>query len=592
MDQLLGGGIRLPPGGKRPLILLITGDPGTGKSTLALELCYHFSQKPVSKHSLYITTESDAEWAVSKANEFKWNDPVEVIHSDNTKKKTSQISVVKLADADKALAHFCGKTQKISSPAMIAMRTIASMVGIKVENEDIERAQKSRLDKKAVKHLKTNVAHSILVIDSLNVIRDTEKQADFFEKFTSFSGDEIEVVCVILDSKPNQPAYWEYASDLVFRLGWTEASNYKIRTISITKARYQPHVWGEHQLKIVVPDERNNALEKRRAHPYRDHGGIAIYPSIHFYLSAYKRETPTQFSGRLPTHLNSFDKILSEVEDGEKHVCGLPKGRCTGLIGTRGSHKSHLAYSIIVEHLARKSARALVVSLRDDEGIAKRTMERIFKNEIRTDTGKTYSPETIKEHEENNDLEILYFPPGYITPSEFFHRIFISVQKMKAQSGKKDVILLFNSLDQLSSRFPLCASEEIFIPGLIAMLNDEDITSIFIGVDEAGQPEKQYGLLSMADALISFEKAFIEKSMYLTRVKEAKIIKSDQELPKCPEIVRTTKLEIERYAGGKAAGDSGLIELIDSTQSWRYPLKSHRGLVFIPSNRVIQNLLE
>ena len=43
-----------------------------------------------------------------------------------------------------------------------------------------------------------------------------------------------------------------------------------------------------------------------------------------------------------------------------------------------------------------------------------------------------------------------------------------------------------------------------FIPGIIASLSGEDITSMFIAVDEKGQPEEQYGLIPMADLVLSF----------------------------------------------------------------------------------------
>jgi len=38
-DQLLDGGIKLPDSPGKPLVLLITGTPGSGKTILAIELC-------------------------------------------------------------------------------------------------------------------------------------------------------------------------------------------------------------------------------------------------------------------------------------------------------------------------------------------------------------------------------------------------------------------------------------------------------------------------------------------------------------------------------------------------------------------------
>ncbi len=72
-----------------------------------------------------------------------------------------------------------------------------------------------------------------------------------------------------------------------------------------------------------------------------------------------------------------------------------------------------------------------------------------------------FNIESIDTYIKKGKLEILFYPPGYITPEEFFHKMFISIQRLKL--SQKGITLLFNSLDQLGSRFPLCAEETIFI---------------------------------------------------------------------------------------------------------------------------------
>lgn len=72
----------------------------------------------------------------------------------------------------------------------------------------------------------------------------------------------------------------------------------------------------------------------RQDHPYRTEGGIFIYPSIHYYLSLYKRRGPTA-NVRYAETRPRLDGVLKE---------GFPEGRCTAFIGTRGGHKSHFGY--------------------------------------------------------------------------------------------------------------------------------------------------------------------------------------------------------------------------------------------------------
>ena len=107
----------------------------------------------------------------------------------------------------------------------------------------------------------------------------------------------------------------------------------------------------------------------------------------------------------------------------------------------------------------------------------------------------------------------VYLFPG---TEEFFHRVFISVHRLKMQG--RSLTVLFNSLDQISARFPLCAKQEIFIPGIIQALSGEGVTSICVAVDEPGQPGQQYGLLPMADLIVSFEMRQFTAADYYSQI--------------------------------------------------------------------------
>ena len=84
-DKIFRGGIKVPDTSERPLTFLFTGPPGTGKSYLALEMCYMLAkneirigaQEPKSlnrdpKNSIYISTESTSNQIIQRANEFNW----------------------------------------------------------------------------------------------------------------------------------------------------------------------------------------------------------------------------------------------------------------------------------------------------------------------------------------------------------------------------------------------------------------------------------------------------------------------------------------------------------------------------------------
>src|SRR5882672_828436 len=82
MDQLLNGGIVLP-GGDRAVTVLLTGPPGTGKSTLAMELACRWTESSawptdatkegLQPRILYVTTEAPANWFIANAKTYQWN---------------------------------------------------------------------------------------------------------------------------------------------------------------------------------------------------------------------------------------------------------------------------------------------------------------------------------------------------------------------------------------------------------------------------------------------------------------------------------------------------------------------------------------
>jgi hypothetical protein len=147
--------------------------------------------------------------------------------------------------------------------------------------------------------------------------------------------------------------------------------------------------------------------------------------------------------------------------------------------------------------------------------------------------------------------------------------MFISVQRLK--STQKRVTVLFNSLDQLTARFPLCARQKIFVPGIIEMLCGEGITSVFIAVDEKGQPDEQYGLLPMADLILGFQEEQCKFDEYFgQRTESVKTTLDPNTRNKMEQIAEKRKeswmdyveLKVIRHAGGNKAGDRGMLELV------------------------------
>lgn len=587
LDRLFEGAIEVTDQGTRALTMLLTGPPGTGKSILALEMCYRLSlyhKYPNRKGGLfclYVSTENSAKRIITKVKSFGWKQAKYLFQEYDFSSGFPHVAVL---GADKIRNYIENK----QSPDL--SRIVERLAGEWAQFLDKEKSyQKLGLS-----------SPDVLVIDSLNVISASNK-AEIFNQFLNVATQGPALVIFVMESGSSGQMhdYWGYICDIILRLDRKYTEEYMLRTLEVVKARNQQHVWGQHQLKIYpgpqVPSTSASSkkmkpydqlVQARRRTPYREEGGIFIFPSIHYYLSTYKQEVLS----REPTKIKFPLEELNGTLEG-----GLPAGRCTALIGARGAHKSHVGYFHLLSRIL-ENEKAIVVSLRDDEGMARKTMSKIlhqqfvshpdwkdkFKNPPpkKRKTGNfSYELEVLEDFEREDNLEIIFYPPGYISPDEFFHRIFITIQRMKAGESKP-LTVLFNSLDQLPARFPLCARESIFVPGLIQMFTAEKATCIFVAVNEPGQPEEQYGLLQMADMILSMRPRRFKKKYYdwlFKNKKSKRAIEQSETTSRSDPMIQAVVLHTVRIPGGETAGARGLLLLANDRS-----IKPPPGLHFIP----------
>ena len=591
LDRLFDGGILIPGGQGRPLTMLLTGPPGSGKSTLAVELCHRAklqdgesgsSRREVS--TLYVSLESESQRIIDNAMRLGLKHfEARAMKFGDTGPDGKVFAIWGREFMDRRLRALKDQAKSAESPPIrdamqLLLEALAGFPSKALDRSiQIVRAlaPKRRAGRLLVlKDTRRAVSRStpdILVIDSLNVI-GADNQPSFFEEFLALVPAEAKLVIFVLDATPEGSAHptWEFICDNVVRTGYQSTHNYYTRSIEIVKARYQSHVWGRQQLKIYAkPTEPDEDVPHRtdqmlRAHPYRTEGGVFIFPSLHYYLSLYKRRGAAEEGRReaeAPVPLSYVDPGCPGLD----RIVTFPKGRCTAFVGARGGHKSHLGYVHLLSRIrSSRNEAALVISLREDEQRSYSTMQGILRN--------LGNGEDIHDYRWRNQLEVVYYHPGYITPEEFFHRMFISIQRLKGGGGaRRNLTVMFNSLDQLGAKFPLCAREDGFVAAVIEALSGEHATSIFIAVDEPGQPPEQYGVLAMADLILSFYPHEFTQADYLlhvgagTKGKNAASVLGVHTADEARQIRREEiVLQVVRYAGGVRAGARGILELVET----------------------------
>jgi KaiC/GvpD/RAD55 family RecA-like ATPase len=614
LDRLLLGGIVIPPelADHRALTILFSGPPGTCKSTLATELSYRLAQQ--GKRCAYLSSESPAVWLIDNAISFGWDDSRFGPLGESA--QPGVVSVASVAQAVDPGRSLTGKARRVGANSRVSPLTgFANQLPL---IRKLAASRDSRLD--------------LLVLDSLD-IEDPKDRDSFFSTVSVATTSGAKILLIVMDGprtgQTSGPS--DYIADMIFRFDRTydAVSGYMLIHLEILKARYQPHILGRHQLKVYrkplvsneTPPTRDDLEREMRAHPYlKSEGGIFIFPSVHYLSSIYKRLDPYERSHEISSSLSTTTCTSSRFKGIEKVFSGYPQGRSTALIGSRGTYKSHLAYvELLSRVIAEPHSRGLIVSLRDDEGVTRRTLAQILATDHHFAGIETYQDEETRvvEHrqrlkiEEDGKLEILYLAPGYITAEEFLHRLLVTVSRLKESPNSHknttpapppNLSVLFNSFDQLRSRFPLCARESMLIPAIVQMLDAEKVTSFFVAAKPHGQHDGLYGIESTAELILEVERNVYETTAYLecientigllelTDILDQKVRFNDP-AGRTPISVRealgkrrrVVTMDVIRYPGCEAMGRRGFLELVSPHDEALFQLYDGLcGLHFIP----------
>ncbi len=449
MDELLRGGLVLPYS-ENGLIVLIKGQPGTGKTTLALQIAggacawEKNKRKKIEVHSY----EQDPQDIAAACDRL--GIPAHIAPLGYSHEFEPYVSI----ETDE----FSGTTAEIPLDREETPFTWASHLAATL---NVGRGDKRRL----------------VVVDGLNILSTEQRRAFEIDKLVSAMRKNSLVGIIVFESIVPMISGIVSQADLLIELRGQEIEGpprYFLNHLSIIKSRFQQSVLGWHQYKI------------------KKDTGVTIFPSVH-----YRTHRINLLDDRLKQSQKPLGKLKSEEErkscKDNKSVLAqligidhLKQGSCTVVLGPRRTWKTQLTLDFLRAG-SLVGQPGLLVSLLDNQGTIV---------EQRPCLCEQYCiGGGCKKHDKcYEQVYLFHFRPGCLAPGEFFH--YLERRLNEQADGQKGPIsrLAFWDLTQLESRFPLLAADRMFLAGLMDYLKNSEYVDGKI--KKSGKEERKKRLIT------------------------------------------------------------------------------------------------
>lgn len=442
LDEILQCGITVPSA-EHGMILLLKGNPGTGKTTLALQI------------------------ALAACN---WPEPggkVRYFSCEQTRRSLRR-----------RLKMLCRK-EKLRQQVDFDAKTMDSEDARALTSRPELSAEKAGLAwvRDIVEKLGSGEKEAVIVVDGLNLLDREEKSQLDLRVFVDALRWHCRLAILNYDTGETSSSSLDFMADMVIHLKGEvgeQPIKYYLNKLSILKSRFQSCALGWHQYKIGKY-------------------GIRVYPSLHFWGSKTGSIEDRLKDSYMP--LPTLGKQKGEAGDVEEELgdflgriigAKIRKGSCTVILGPRRTHKTLLTLDFLKSR-KETSGGGLLVSLMDNQGTIAQQ---------RTSVCNTICQNRCPKGERGrkcfNNTYLLHFRPGCISSDEFFSVLIdrLTKNEMKQLEDQSIERLVFWDLTQLGTRFPLLAADPLFVPMLMDYLKNKDqntdqpkpgITSLFMG---------------------------------------------------------------------------------------------------------------
>ena len=376
--------------------IVIKGKPGTGKSTLALQIAFACTQKYNNFSAAFFPMEEQIEHVVDKAKAFGWEYWLRPIkHLENVSESPSAEELGQFLELilrqpetcpildDKLSAH----NDQLCQNHILHSKSDPKVLLPSLSPRGIQQAD-SRTNKlfweryrqlenflEGAEWLRENRIFSypaprVVCLDSLNTFGDRPlEREEIFRIFDLFKRHKIIGVFVLevyedghQESARNlHQNMIEYLADTVISLQATEDNGYYMRYVEIEKSRYQHQIYGQHpfRLKSFDPKKESNNPSPRQA--------FEIFPSLHYIVSsiAQPNEENLDIENKM-VNKRKADKVFDFGIRGIEMLLptNLSHGTVISIEGPKATFKSTLADNFLLRGLY-KNESVLLIELQD-----------------------------------------------------------------------------------------------------------------------------------------------------------------------------------------------------------------------------------
>lgn len=334
-----------------------------------------------------------------------------------------------------------------------------------------------------------------VVVDGLSVLPPVEQDVISLSAIVERLRRESQIGILVFEPSGQDMGWLDHQVDMVIELSerWIEKPiSYLIHEMWIRKARYQDAALGRHQFKI-----RGSGLE--------------IFPSIHFQVQMHHymhREwhrslRPVDLdSGNaagtdMPTKAPGVDATLKNASLLEQILGRVDTNDSVMLLGPRGSFKTQLSLDFLFRGTWGCPCD------RNGNGVEDGLLIALIDNAEQIHDKLQCPMSGCKECQNRHPKHIFAFHqrPGCITPAEFFLFIRNRIEDHQKKAGRNEKInrVVFWDLTQMDYRFPLFAEDPMFLPAMIDYFKNEKIKSLFMG---AGNARYTHAASAMADNVV------------------------------------------------------------------------------------------